>query len=40
MARCYPDLESMVEQMSHDPAAKKTGSAENRGQSAMAGCVV
>jgi hypothetical protein len=26
--------------MSHDPAAEKTGSAENRGQSAMAGCAV
>jgi len=40
VARCYPDLESVVEQMSDDPAAEKTGPAENRYQSAMTGCVV
>jgi len=33
-------LESVVEQMSDNPAAEKTGSAENRDQSAMAGCAV
>jgi hypothetical protein len=40
VARCYPHLESVVEQMSDDPAAEKTGSAEHRYQSAMAGCIV
>jgi len=30
----------VVEQMSDDPAPEKTRSAENRDQSAMAGCAV
>jgi hypothetical protein len=38
VARCYPDLESVVEQMLDDPAPEKTGSAENGDQSAIAGC--
>jgi hypothetical protein len=36
VARCGPHLESVVEQMSDDPAPEKTGAAENRDQSAMA----
>src|SRR6516162_2103659 len=37
VARCYPDLESVVQQMSDDPAAEKTGPPENSYQSATAG---
>src|SRR4051794_24063158 len=28
--RCCPDLEIMIEQLPHDPAAKEAGSAEDR----------
>ena len=38
VARCYSDLESVVEQMSNDPTPEKTGSAEHCDQSAIAGC--
>jgi hypothetical protein len=37
VARCSPHLESLVEQVSDDPAPEKTGSAENGYQSPMAG---
>jgi len=40
VARCCPYLESVVKQMSDDPATEKTGSAENRDEPAMAGCAV
>ena len=39
-ARCCPHRESVVKQMSDDPATEKTGSAENRDEPAMAGCAV
>jgi hypothetical protein len=40
VARCCPHLESVVKQMSDDPATEKPGSAENRDEPAMAGCPV
>jgi hypothetical protein len=40
VARCCPHLESVVKQMSDDPATEKPGSAENRDEPAMAGCAV
>ena len=40
VARCCPHLEAVVKQMMDDPATEKPGSAENRYEPAMAGCVV
>src|SRR5205814_3405421 len=40
VARCCPHLEAVVKQMTDDPATEKPGSAENRYEPAMAGCVV
>jgi hypothetical protein len=40
VARCCPHLEAVVKQMTDDPATEKPGSAENRDEPAMAGCVV
>jgi hypothetical protein len=40
VARCCPHRESVVKQMSDDPATEKTGSAENRDEPAIAGCAV
>src|SRR5215216_3523022 len=33
--RCCPDLEIMIEQLPHDPAAEEAGSAEDRNQASV-----